>query len=955
MKESSDYPFKFSIIMASYNVEDYLDEAIDSICNQTIGFKENVQLIIVDDGSFDKSYNIAKEYQEKYPDNILVFKKENGGQASARNYGLNYACGKYLNFLDSDDYLSKNALEEVYKFFEDNYDEIDLLAIPMVLFERVNGPHRLNYKFDKGNRIIDLIEEPNNPILSSSSSFIKSESFEGYRFDENLVNLEDALIINKILLEKKKYGVINTCNYYYRQRTVKSSTVDTVNMKKGYYTDRLINFYKNIIDYPITKENEVPLFIQYLMAYDLQWLLKMPNLDVFDSKEEVQEFWKILYYVIGHIDKNVVIDNPNIEDDSRSFFIFLLNNDNSSEISKNFAGSDDKNGLNFEPTNDMNDFNFAGSDDINDFNEFKNIETVELADGHLLKKTNDYIIDKIDIHRIWLDIVEIKKNSLKISGMFISNFNDDHYKIRVVKKSRSENGSKKEFRCQKIKYNTPERNTRPYLGHDWKYILNFDVEIPLTNGEISDLEFIVDYDDGEVSFSFEALLGLNHNLGLSEYSAYFAKNHHIVLYKDLRLHIVNYSYLAMIRYEYSNIKRALKIKPSFYKSSLVKKLIYYMMYPFMKNKRIWIFSDRPDFADDNAMHLFKYAIGQNDNVKKYFAVNEDSPSFELMKNISKKGSFKSSVVPFASLKHNILYLFAEKAISSYTNEDFINPFFEHDNRDLYAGLFTTERLFLQHGVTKDDISRFVKKYNNNLSLIVTVSDLERESFLKEGYNYDESIIPVLGFPRYDNLKNDNVKKQILFMPTWRQIDGKDAFIESDYYKSLNSFLNNKDLIDLLDEFGFDLIFKPHIEMMDFLELLNIDEKVILSLDKSYKNSDLRFKNKIIFNDSYQDLFNKSSILITDYSSVFFDFAYLKKPVIYYQSNKDYHYDEGYFDYDNMGFGEVISDVDVLLSKIRYYLNNDCMMEDKFKERVDQFFKFNDNKNCERVYKWILKN
>ena len=101
--------------------------------------------------------------------------------------------------------------------------------------------------------------------------------------------------------------------------------------------------------------------------------------------------------------------------------------------------------------------------------------------------------------------------------------------------------------------------------------------------------------------------------------------------------------------------------------------------------------------------------------------------------------------------------------------------------------------------------------------------------------------------------------------------------------------------------------------------------------------------------------NHGSLLITDYSSVAFDFAYLKKPVIYYQSNKDYHYDEGYFDYDNMGFGEVISDVDVLLSKIRYYLNNDCMMEDKFKERVDQFFKFNDNKNCERVYKWILKN
>ena len=937
MEEKSNYQFKFSIIMALYNVEDYLNEAVDSIIKQTIGFEENVQLILVDDGSFDDSYDIAKSYQEKYPGNVLVLKKENGGQASARNLGLKHAKGKYLNFLDSDDYLSDNALKEVYNFFEENFNDIDVLAIPMTLFERVNGPHRLNYKFDNGNRIIDLVEEPNNPILSSSSSFIKSEAFGDYEFDENLVNLEDALIINKILLEKKKYGVINTCSYYYRQRTVRNSTVDSVNMKKEYFTDRLIDFYKDIIDYSISIEGEVPLFIQYLMAYDLQWLLKMPNLDVLDTKEEIQEFWNILYDVLGYINRDVVANNPNIEEDSRSFFIFLLNNNNDFEGSKNLKGS-----------KDLKTF------DKKDFYEFNNLETIDFTDNCLIKKTDDYIIDKINIHRIWLDIVEIKNNSLNVSGMFISNFNDDDYSIKVVKKSNIGSEDKKEFKCKKIKYNTPERNTRQYLGYDWKYIFNFDVKIPLVNGEISDLEFFIDYDDGDISFSFEALLGLNHNLGLSEYSAYFAKMPHIVLYKNLRLHIVNYSYLAMLRYEYSNIKRALKIKPDFYKSSILIKLVYYILYPFMNNKRIWIFSDRSDFADDNAKHLFKYAIDQNDGVKKYFTVNEDSPSFEIMKNISKKGSFKSSVLSFASLKHKILYLFAEKVISSYTNEDFINPFFEHDNRDLYAGLFTSERLFLQHGVTKDDISRFVKKYNNNLALIVTVSDLERESFLKEGYNYDEAIIPVLGFPRYDNLKNNDAKKQILFMPTWRQIDGKDAFLRSDYYKSLNSFLNNKDLIDLLDKYSYELIFKPHIEMMKFLDLLDIDEKVILSLDKSYKNSDFKFKNKIIFNDSYQGLFNDSTILITDYSSVFFDFAYLKKPVIYYQSSDDYHYDDGYFDYETMGFGEVISDEDVLISKIQYYLDKECIMENKFKGRVDRFFKFNDKRNCERVYNWILE-
>lgn len=902
MNEISGYQFKFSIIMAVYNVENYLNEAIDSIINQSIGFEENVQLILVDDGSIDKSRDIAKDYSEKYPENIIFLSKENGGQASARNLGLKYTKGKYLNFLDSDDYISKNTLEEAYSFFEKHFDEIDVLAIPMILFERVEGPHRLNNKFHKGNRVIDLTVEPNNPLLSSSSSFIKAESFNGYEFDETLVNLEDALIINKILIEKKKYGVINTCSYYYRQRAVRSSTVDRIKMKKGYFTQRLNNFYRDIIDYSISMDGEVPSFIQYLMAYDLQWLLKVPNLKVFDTEEEVQEFWKHLYFVINHIGRSVVVDNENIEEDSRSFFIFLLNNDNSNCL-----------------------------ENINSLNSFNNKESIDLDDNNkIIKKTNDFVIDTMNIHRVWLDVVDIKNNVLNISGMFISNFDDENYSIRVLKKNES---LIEEHICKKVKYNTPERNTRRYLGYDWKFIFNFDVDIPLIKGESSNLEFIVDYDDGKTSSSFEALLGTNHNVSLSEYSAFFPKRPYILLYKDLRLHIVNYRYLSMLRYEYSNIKRTLKLKPKFYRSSLLIKFIYYLSYPFMKNKRIWIFSDRLNFPDDNAKHLFKYAINQNDDVKKYFVLNEDSPSLKEMKS-----DFGSSVVPFASLKHKILYLFAEKAISSFTNENFVNPFFEHDNRDLYAGLFTCDRLFLQHGVTKDDISNFVKKYNNNLSLIVAVSDLEKESFLNEGYNYDESIIQVLGFPRFDNLSSGNEKKQILFMPTWRlQFENEEMFLNSDYFNSLNGLLNNKKFHNLLNDYGYNLVFKPHVELMQYIDLIDICDDVYLSLD-----------------DSYQDLFKDSSLLITDYSSVFFDFAYLKKPVIYYQTNDDYHYGKSYFDYDTMGFGEVISDEDTLIGRIENYLENDCIMEEEYRENVDRFFKFTDRKNSERVYKWILE-
>ncbi len=96
------YPYDFSIVMAVYNVENYLREAVDSLVHQTIGLSR-IQVILVDDGSTDKSGNICDEYGKKYPDNVVVIHKENGRQASARNAGLPYVQGKYVNFMDADD------------------------------------------------------------------------------------------------------------------------------------------------------------------------------------------------------------------------------------------------------------------------------------------------------------------------------------------------------------------------------------------------------------------------------------------------------------------------------------------------------------------------------------------------------------------------------------------------------------------------------------------------------------------------------------------------------------------------------------------------------------------------------------------------------------------------------------------------------------------------------------
>ncbi|MDO5861156.1 CDP-glycerol glycerophosphotransferase family protein, partial [Methanobrevibacter sp.] len=95
-------------------------------------------------------------------------------------------------------------------------------------------------------------------------------------------------------------------------------------------------------------------------------------------------------------------------------------------------------------------------------------------------------------------------------------------------------------------------------------------------------------------------------------------------------------------------------------------------------------------------------------------------------------------------------------------------------------------------------------------------------------------------------------------------------------------------------------------------------------------------------------------MISDYSSVAFDFAYMLKPVIYYQYSHDYNFEEGYFKYKTMGFGEVIEKEDKLIDVIKEYIENNCEMKEEYIKRVDSFYKYNDKNNCRRVYDAILK-
>lgn len=878
-----DKKFRFTVVTAFYNTGEYLKESIESVINQDIGFEDNIQYILVNDGSSDEiSMDIALQYQKQYPENILVLTKENGGPASARNLGLKHVMGEFVNFLDSDDSLSTNSMSAVDNFLQE-HDDVNIVSMLLKYFGGKRGNHHLNYKFHS-ERVIDLEEEYDCPQLHISSSFIKANLLKDKEFEVNLINGEDLLLLNELFIHEKRYGVVNSAHYNYRKRPESSSIMDTSKQSERFYLEKMQNCFKELINYSIDNLGTVPNFIQYVIALDLNAIIESPFFEeIYTDNEDLNEFWDCLDDILSYISEDIIKDHLHLKDDMKSFYLFLKNKD-------------------------------------------FNIE-VDSIKNKVFLKTDDLILNRLHSHRIYFDIVEIKNQFLYISGSYVSKCIPEAIRFEAIAKNVK--GEEITYPCENVTYPRTERDVKRLLGVPWRYFYNFDVKIPLEDDDLK-ITFRLIYDENNQTAVMKPKLGFRPYASLSFFSNYLVHDSKIVLYRDGALHYVNYSKRFRLMLELKSIFTILKSGQKYRFYSVFIRIISALSYVFIRNKRIWLLIDRPAVADDNAKHLFEYSVKQNDDVSKYFIVDKDTTYFKEMKKIN------SNIIPFGSLKHKILYLHAEKIISSHVNHDWLNPFF-YKNPKLYSGLGSAKKCFLQHGVTKDDVSTWFRKFYHNLYLFVTASEYERQSIINGDYNYPDDVVQLLGFPRFDNLKKDKDSKQILFLPTWRSYLKTEAdFNGSDYHNFLNSFFNNEMLLELARKNGYKIIFKPHFDLIRFLPLLDLPEDIVISHE-----------------ESYQDLFNSSSLLITDYSSVSFDFAYLKKPVIYYRGIDKYHNESGYFDFETMGFGEIIKSEDVLIDKIEEYLENAFEMEEEYKRRVEDFFKFMDKNNSKRVYEWLL--
>lgn len=374
-------------------------------------------------------------------------------------------------------------------------------------------------------------------------------------------------------------------------------------------------------------------------------------------------------------------------------------------------------------------------------------------------------------------------------------------------------------------------------------------------------------------------------------------------------------------------------------ASLLPALIMKLYY-LIKKKRIWLISEDRNEARDNGICFFRYVCMQDDAPDVYYAISRSSTDHHTVSAIGK-------TVAYGSIRHWILYLNAQFNISTQKAGRpgaAIGYVLEH------LGIIKGKSIFLQHGITINK-AKWLFYENTKMRLFICGAKPEYDYVLKE-FGYPKENVAYLGFCRFDDYHEaHDIKRQILLIPSWREwIGSKNEFTgvyedtsnfeNTEYYQRYQSLINNKMLHEILDNNDVQLFFYPHRNMQQFVNSFSSGSKNVTIVNN--RNSNIR------------QLLIQSALMITDYSSVALDFAYMLKPVIYYQFDenrfREAQYEKGYFDYKTCGLGEWADNEEDVIRMVEKSIQSNFVVDEIFQNSHRAFFPLYDSNNCERIYR-----
>lgn len=867
------YKYKMSVIIPVYNCEAYIKKCVKSLLKQTMPLKD-FQIIFVNDGSVDGSGEICRKYASKYSDNIVYFEKENGGVSTARNEGLELAQGKYILFLDSDDSISNNTIQDVYDFFEAHCDEVDLVTYT-IQYLNENGRISSHKRFDilDHTGVYDI--HCNYNLLQTTMNVCVKNVPEEERiyFDESLTLGEDQWFIFSWLLRKEKIGFVKDAVYvYYRH----SDSASSVHNNPYYCFDEYVGFMRKVLDARRDENGKAHPTAQSMIIYNLSWRLSADMLVSHIDEETEKAQMAIIEDILSEIDIDIIANSLYINPYHIEFFIHKKNRKfelafNNSRMS---AYCEDR--LMFSQT----------------FAVFLNNITIRDNKCHIIGYVRNGIVDYKDLILYYLD----KDNKL--------------HEIPMHKTTYS--------------YHISKCETNRFGGFDFSLDL----------GDVTSIAFRLKFGDEIVSlspfFSFKCIVNSQKSVvACGDYIVEFLSASGSILISK-----ADAPALAAVR-KAANLKimRSNKRTVFYRKCGEIKR---------EKNEEVWLYTDREGVID-NAYYQFIHDFGINDGVKRYYICDK-------LKN--KKKYFtpeqRKNLVNFKSTKHKTLFMQCSKIFTSFASLPIISPFGAMPLK-WYSDIARYEVIYLQHGILHARLPLMYSKERANVDKVVISSEFERKNFT-EIYNFKDEDLIMSGMPRLDVIDTQSKpQRKILYSPSWRKnLIGEftnntrelmpEKFVESDYFKETCAFLNSPSLIRFLEKYDLEIDFQNHPIFKDY------EEYYVINNPRVHITSDGEMQDYLM--------------MITDYSSIVFDFVYLGRPIAYFvpdyiefKAGITHSYQKLDLPLEE-GFGEIALTGDELLGIVERIAENGFKPLAPYDKRINEFFASRENDHREKLYKAI---
>lgn len=925
---ASDFNFTVNIYIDNVSL---IDDAVSSYVKNRDFFLDNIQLVLIDSLCTAESTAICFKYTDRYPDNICFVDCCGKSAAESYNEARVVSAGTFISFVSVSDVYSENTFPELLK--SEDFSKANIICLGADTARRGSSSKPYNFGAKEGKVSIKLY--PDRVGLILGAYLFRRTAIANNLFDPRLQSDYYIFFILELLSKYMTYSYLPGCRYI----TMSFAENDIQNNYGQYFKEYFVESTRMFIIPMLKKYNSSPL-VMNVMMYLLYVKFACGLNDRFKftlSSGEVNDFFNIASEAMQLID-DAVIMNKSLARRAKlppelAFKILRL------KYKNKYLKPD----ISFYPVGVGSEYEFRDCT-MNSRKARSNGCFTAMFNGTLVTTS-----DHIDVKILALNI---KNSTLHIEGNIIdiSCLDRLDYEVFAVV------NRKKIPLVQKQCYSLTKLFE---VSFDKAYGFGFDV--PLND----DKEML------SIAF-FIALGGMTYRLKFSFGSVHAhlterLKNSYCVLENRLvafdlakrQIYVRRVSQFMISRMErelLSEIKST--VSPQMYLKIKRMRKKFHSTREKYKNRKIWVMSDSTSSLCNDGYRMYKY-ISEKESasgVEPYYSVADEKPDNRFLAAIS------GGNIVNGTLNQRLTVMNADVIIADGRNiyrQLGFDAFEEIYYRDLLNADIISfgGNLSMNRNADKDN------KQHDNVSLRLCCSEQEKQRLLHPAYGYEPQNVVVSGYPHLDEFKDSSgngrevvmynkngqgqkQNKQILICPAWRrELEkyeklGFGQFMSSTFFKVYNDILRDGRLTACLEKYGY---------------------KIVLVLPKAIEKTDHLWSNsKIVTVTSfaasyYQQLVEQSSMLITDYHPIHFDFSYLKKPIVYYQSRSLAPQNNAAdFNYAQDGFGKVFYELDGLVSEICELIEKGCICDREYAERSSAFFAHSDRNNCKRIFDTVFE-